>query len=66
MRAVVVTRPGGPEVLEWREVDDPVPAPGEVLLAVTASAVNRADLLQRQGHYDPPPGGGERSIRCLM
>jgi len=56
MRAVVVTRPGGPEVLEWREVDDPVPAPGEVLVAVAASAVNRADLLQRQGHYDPPPG----------
>ncbi len=56
MRAVVVTRPGGPEVLDWQEVDDPVPAPGEVLLAVAASAVNRADLLQRQGHYDPPPG----------
>jgi putative PIG3 family NAD(P)H quinone oxidoreductase len=56
MRAVVVTRPGGPEVLEWREVDDAVPAAGEVLVAVAASAVNRADLLQRQGHYDPPPG----------
>jgi putative PIG3 family NAD(P)H quinone oxidoreductase len=56
MRAVVVTRPGGPEVLEWHEVDDPVPSAGEVLVAVAASAVNRADLLQRQGHYDPPPG----------
>jgi putative PIG3 family NAD(P)H quinone oxidoreductase len=56
MRAVVVTRPGGPEVLGWREVDDAVPAVGEVLVAVAASAVNRADLLQRQGHYDPPPG----------
>ncbi len=56
MRAVVVTRPGGPEVLDWQEVDDPVPASGEVLLDIAASAVNRADLLQRQGHYDPPPG----------
>jgi putative PIG3 family NAD(P)H quinone oxidoreductase len=56
MRAVVISRPGGPEVLTWREVPDPVPGPGEVLVAVAASAVNRADLLQREGHYDPPPG----------
>ena len=56
MRAVVAAEPGGPEVLAWREVDDPVPGPGEVLIDVAASAVNRADLLQRQGHYPPPPG----------
>ena len=57
MRAVVVTRPGGPEVLAWQVVDDPAaPTTGEVLVEVAASAVNRADLLQRQGHYDPPPG----------
>ena len=56
MRAVLVTQPGGPEVLVWQEVSDPQPAPGEVLIEVAASAVNRADLLQRQGHYDPPPG----------
>jgi putative PIG3 family NAD(P)H quinone oxidoreductase len=56
MRAVVISRPGGPEVLTWQEVPDPVPGPGEVLVAVAASAVNRADLLQREGHYDPPPG----------
>jgi putative PIG3 family NAD(P)H quinone oxidoreductase len=56
MRAVVVTEPGGPEVLAWQEVPDPVPAAGEVLVEVAATAVNRADLLQRQGHYDPPPG----------
>jgi putative PIG3 family NAD(P)H quinone oxidoreductase len=55
MRAVVVTEPGGPEVLQWREVPDPVPGPGEAILDVAASAVNRADLLQRQGHYPPPP-----------
>jgi putative PIG3 family NAD(P)H quinone oxidoreductase len=56
MRAVVVTEPGGPEVLAWRDVPDVRPNPGEVLVDVAASAVNRADLLQRQGHYDPPPG----------
>ena len=56
MRAVVISRPGGPEVLTWQEVPDVVPGPGEVLVAVAATAVNRADLLQREGHYDPPPG----------
>jgi putative PIG3 family NAD(P)H quinone oxidoreductase len=56
MRAVVVTEPGGPEVLAWQEVPDPEAAAGEVLVAVSATAVNRADLLQREGHYDPPPG----------
>ena len=56
MRAVVVTEPGGPEVLAWQEVPDPVPAAGEVLVEVAATAVNRADLLQREGHYNPPPG----------
>lgn len=56
MRAVVVTETGGPEVLQIREVPDPEPAPDEVVLAVAATAVNRADLLQRQGNYPPPPG----------
>lgn len=56
MRAVVVSEPGGPDVLRWTEVPDPTPGPGEVVVDVAASAVNRADLLQRQGHYDPPPG----------
>ncbi|MDQ1293318.1 MAG: hypothetical protein QG608_1199 [Actinomycetota bacterium] len=56
MQAVVITEPGGPEVLKLTEVPDPVPGPGEVLLSVAATAVNRADLLQRQGHYPPPPG----------
>lgn len=59
MRAVVVTEPGGPEVLAWREVPDPVAGPGEVLLDVAATAVNRPDLLQRQGLYPPPPGAPE-------
>jgi putative PIG3 family NAD(P)H quinone oxidoreductase len=56
MRAVVVAEPGGPEVLHWQPVPDPAVRPGEVLIEVVAAGVNRADLLQRQGQYDPPPG----------
>ncbi|MFD7548288.1 NAD(P)H-quinone oxidoreductase [Streptomyces sp. NPDC059578] len=56
MHAISVAEAGGPEVLTWGEVPDPVPAEGEVLIEVVASAVNRADLLQRRGLYDPPPG----------
>ncbi|WP_109524903.1 NAD(P)H-quinone oxidoreductase [Nocardia aurea] len=56
MRAIVITRPGEPEVLEWREVPDPRPDQGEVLIEVTAAGVNRADVHQRRGFYDPPPG----------
>ena len=59
MRAIVITAPGGPEVLAWQEVPDPQPAPGEVLVDVVATAVNRADILQRQGFYPPPPGAPE-------
>ena len=54
MRAIVITAPGGPDVLRWGDVPDPEARPGEVVLDVAASAVNRADLLQRQGHYQPP------------
>ncbi|WP_405142693.1 NAD(P)H-quinone oxidoreductase [Sphaerisporangium sp. NBC_01403] len=56
MHAIVISQPGGPEVLEWREVPDPRPARGEVLIEVAAAGVNRADLMQRQGFYPPPPG----------
>lgn len=56
MYAVVIEEPGGPEVLSWTQVDDPTPGPGEVLLDVAASAVNRADIMQRLGHYPPPAG----------
>ncbi|MFJ5103676.1 NAD(P)H-quinone oxidoreductase [Streptomyces sp. NPDC088554] len=56
MKAITITEPGGPDALVWAEVPDPVPGEGEVLVEVVASAVNRADLLQRQGFYDPPPG----------
>jgi putative PIG3 family NAD(P)H quinone oxidoreductase len=54
--AITIPRTGGPEVLTWATVPDPEPAEGEVLVDVTASAVNRADLMQRQGFYPPPPG----------
>ena len=56
MRAVTISEPGGPEVLGWGEVPDPECGPGEVVVDVVATAVNRADLLQRQGNYPPPPG----------
>lgn len=56
MRAIVITGPGGPEVLRWLEVPDAEPGPGEALVEVAASAVNRADVLQRQGNYEPPVG----------
>ncbi|MEV4558767.1 NAD(P)H-quinone oxidoreductase [Kitasatospora sp. NPDC049285] len=56
MRAITIPEPGGPEQLVWAEVPEPTPAAGEVLVEVAATAVNRADLLQRMGFYDPPPG----------
>jgi putative PIG3 family NAD(P)H quinone oxidoreductase len=56
MRAVVITSPGGPEVLRLTEVPDPVPGPGEVVIDVAAAGLNRADVLQRMGGYPPPPG----------
>jgi putative PIG3 family NAD(P)H quinone oxidoreductase len=56
MKAVVITRPGGPEVLEVREVERPEPGTGELLVRVHATALNRADLLQREGRYPAPPG----------
>lgn len=56
MHAITIPEPGGPEALVWAEVPDPVAAEGEVLIEVVASAVNRADVLQRRGRYDPPAG----------
>src|SRR6266536_5031564 len=56
MKAVVFAGKGGPEVIEVRELPDPRPARGEVLVRVRAAALNRADLLQRRGLYPPPAG----------
>ncbi|SDV02696.1 putative NAD(P)H quinone oxidoreductase, PIG3 family [Microlunatus sagamiharensis] len=55
----MVTEPGEPEVLRVEEVPEVEPGPGEVLVEVVAAGVNRADLMQRQGHYPPPPGASE-------
>jgi len=59
MRAVCFTGKGGPEVIAVRELPDPLPSRGEVLVRVRAAALNRADLLQRRGLYPPPPGWRE-------
>ncbi|UKA63373.1 NAD(P)H-quinone oxidoreductase [Arthrobacter sp. FW306-04-A] len=59
MKAVYISEPGGPEVLEVREVPPPVPGPGEVLIDVVAAGLNRADVQQRRGFYAPPPGASE-------
>lgn len=59
MHAVTFDEPGDPSVLHWREVADPQPGAGEVLVRVAAAGVNRADLLQRQGLYPPPPGASD-------
>jgi len=59
MKAIVFEKPGGPEVLTWSDVPEPVPGDGQVLVEVAAAGVNRADLLQRAGHYSPPPGASE-------
>jgi putative PIG3 family NAD(P)H quinone oxidoreductase len=59
VRAVLADGAGGPEVLVVRDLPDPEPGPGEVVLAVAAAGLNRADLLQRMGFYPPPPGASE-------
>jgi putative PIG3 family NAD(P)H quinone oxidoreductase len=59
VQAITVTEPGGPEMLRLDEVPDPEPGRAEVLVRVAAAGVNRADLMQRQGHYPPPPGASE-------
>ncbi|MFO8074569.1 MAG: NAD(P)H-quinone oxidoreductase [Actinomycetota bacterium] len=59
MRAVIATEPGGPDTLAVVDRPDPEPGPGEVLVAVDAAGVNRADLLQREGRYPPPAGASD-------
>ena len=59
MKAVEITAFGAPEVLRIGQRADPVPGAGELLIRVSASGVNRPDLLQRAGHYPPPPGASD-------
>ena len=56
MKAIIITRPGGPEVLEMQERPKPEPGVEQIRVRVRASALNRADILQRQGNYPVPPG----------
>ena len=56
MRAAVIKEPGAPEVFEIQEIEDPIAGPDEVLVSVAATALNRADLLQRLGRYSGPVG----------
>ena len=59
MICIEIASPGQPEVLRPVERPDPVPAPGEVLIRVAAAGINRPDVMQRQGHYPPPPGASD-------
>src|SRR5688572_26473375 len=59
MLAVAISEPGGPEVLAVEERPTPVPGQGEILVAVAAAGVNRADVMQRKGKYPPPPGASD-------
>ena len=56
MKAITLPEPGGPDALVLDDVPEPLPRPGEVVVEVVAAGVNRADVMQRQGFYDPPPG----------
>lgn len=59
MKAVIIEKPGDENVLKLGEVADPVPKPDELLIRVRFAGLNRADLMQRQGFYPPPPGASE-------
>ncbi len=56
MKAIVITQPGSPEVLQWLDRPTPEPGPAEVLVKVDAAGINRPDVAQRKGHYPAPPG----------
>ncbi|HVO42463.1 MAG TPA: NAD(P)H-quinone oxidoreductase [Aggregatilineales bacterium] len=56
MKAILITQPGGPEVLRYGEAPDPLPGDGDLVVRTYASAINRADVMQRRGNYAPPPG----------
>ena len=59
MKAVTIPSYGGPEVLHLQDIPDPIPAPGEVLVRVRATALNRADIMQRMGRYPAPAGSSQ-------
>jgi putative PIG3 family NAD(P)H quinone oxidoreductase len=59
MRVIEIAAPGGPEQLRLARRPVPKPGPGEVLIKVAAAGINRPDIVQRQGHYPPPPGASD-------
>lgn len=59
MSGIAIVRPGGPEALQLTSLPTPTPGEGEVLIKVAAAGVNRPDVLQRMGHYAPPPGASQ-------
>lgn len=59
MKAIVLTGPGGPDVMQLSDVERPDPGPGQLLIEVAATSVNRPDIIQREGHYPPPAGESE-------
>ena len=59
MKAVIIEKPGDESVLKIGEVPDPKAGPGQLLIRVKYAGLNRADLVQRQGYYPPPPGASE-------
>ena len=62
MKGIICSGAGGPEVLKLADVPEPSVGSGEVLIAVRATALNGADVMQRQGNYPPPPGGLSDSL----
>lgn len=64
MRAIEISRPGGPEVLRPATVPVPVPGHGQILIRVAYAGVNRPDALQRAGAYAPPPGASPLITDC--
>jgi len=59
MKGIQIDGAGGPEVLKIKDFEDPVAGEGEVVIKVVATAINRADTMQRQGNYKPPPGASD-------
>ena len=59
MKAITLSDFGGPEMMQYSDIDTPTPGDGQLLIRVHATSVNRPDVIQRQGNYPPPPGDSE-------
>ena len=59
MKAITLSDFGGPEMMQYSDIETPTPGPGQLLVRVHATSVNRPDVIQRQGNYPPPPGDSE-------